>query len=57
MDDRDRLLAILALRYSDTHPWNSFFMDLEPDYTRTVADLYLHVAVGNIADWRHRATP
>jgi hypothetical protein len=46
IDDRDCVYAILTLRYSDTYLWNSFFKELEPDYTLTVADLHSHVAVG-----------
>jgi hypothetical protein len=70
MKDRDRVFAILALRYSDTYPWNSFFRELEPNYTQTVADLCLHVAVGILQtggiarllssvhhDWSEKMTP
>lgn len=44
LDDRDRIFAILGLQYGDHLPWNAFIKDLQPDYSRSVIDLYGQVA-------------
>jgi hypothetical protein len=44
MDDRDRIFAVLGLRYHSRHPWNAVVRNIKPDYSQHVDDLYEKLA-------------
>ena len=43
-DDRDRVYALLGLPYDSHFPLSEALLSIEPDYTRSVESLFLHVA-------------
>jgi hypothetical protein len=44
LDDRDRIFAVLGLRYHARYPWNAVIRNIEPDYSQPVDDLYERLA-------------
>jgi hypothetical protein len=44
LDDRDRIFAVLGLKYHARYPWNDVVRNLEPDYSQPVDKLYERLA-------------
>jgi hypothetical protein len=44
LDDRDRIFAVLGLKYHARYPWNDVVRNLEPDYSQPVDRLYERLA-------------